>query len=213
MKNIPTFENFLTESLNASHKKTKKTKIKISFEIDWNDKIGKVEDEFTLAFSPDSSGIYSIGDDIEKFIGIPEADVKRDISKGKETPEDAIIYGMCNCMNGGKDIFFWSNGTRLSGEVTKVGLWPAIMELISHEAGIHLTRLILARAIAKNKGISIDDDKWVNEPWPSIGDDPKINDIDEEAFATVSGLVIQQITSQFLKMASDYLPQLNLLPK
>jgi len=211
MKHIPSFDNFLNEAEVASKTVTKV--VSVSFDIDWNENIGKVEDSFTLAFSPDSTGIYTIGKDIEKFIGIPEADVVRDVKAGKEKPEDAIIDGIFNVMNGGADIFFWNNGTRLSGTAEQNGIWPAVLEQISHEAGVHLTRLILTRAILKKKGIKIENGDWVNEPWPSMGDDSKVDLIDEEAFATAAGLVVQTVTPHFLEMASAYIPQLSAASK
>ena len=216
MKHIPSFTNFLNEAETSA--KTVSRVIKVSFDIDWNKEIGKVEDQFTLAFSPDSTGIYTIGKDIEKYNGIPEADVIRDVKAGKEKPEDAIIYGMSNTMNGGADIYFWNNGTRLAGAATQNGIWPAVMEQLSHEC-VHLTRQILTRAIAKNKGADIAKGEWIKFNygsgeyyWPAVGDnEDKKNPIviiDEEAFATAVGLVVQTVTPHFLEMASAYIPQL-----
>jgi hypothetical protein len=208
MKPIKTYDQFVNEAENpVLMTKTLTTKITVSFDIDWNENIGKVEDTFTLAMSPDSSGIYTIGDDIEKFTGVPEKDIKKDIAAGKEKPDDALIFGMSNTMNGGKDIYLWVNGTRLSGAAEKAGVWPALFEIISHES-THLTRQILTRAISKKKGIKIENGDWINEPWPTVGDDPKVNLIDEEAFATSVGYVVQEITPHFLKMASNYIQEL-----
>lgn len=206
---FPGMESVVNENVKSLYEQkdlqTQTKKIKISFDIDWNDSIGKVDEIVTLAMSPDSTGIYTIGDDIEKFTGLPIEDAK----KYKETPDDAFIYGMSNAMNGGKDIYLWINGNRLGGSVKKDGLWPALFEILSHES-VHLTRQILARNILKKKGIKIENGDWINEPWPSVGDDPKVNLIDEEAFATSLGLVVQQLTPHFLKMAVDYIPQLQI---
>lgn len=214
MSGFKSFENFIksskTEKLETSEKSTKLVveadeqqtvtkKIKISFDIDWNENIGKLEREITLAMSPDSLGMYELAPDIEKFTGLP----KKDAEKYDETPEDAFAYGMCNVMNDGKDHFFWTNGTRLNGGVEQHGLWPAIMELVSHEC-VHLTRHLLAHHILEKKGVK----DWVNDPWPSVGDDPKENLIDEEAFATAHGIVVQTVTNDFLKMAASYIPDL-----
>jgi hypothetical protein len=194
--------------------KTNTKIIKINFNIDWNSEIGKVEDEFTLAFSPNSTGVFSLGNDIEKFSGLN----LKDAQKYKETPSDAYVYGLCNAMNGGADIFFWTNGMRLSGAAQQNGVWPAVIEQISHEC-THLTRLILTRAIAKNNGVDIVNGEWITFDygggeyfWPAIGDiDDKNNPIviiDEEAFATSVGLVVQTVTPHFLEMASTYIPTL-----
>jgi len=223
MKNLLNYEDFLNEAISGNGNITTTEKIKIKFKID-NEFIGNVDDEFTLAFSPDSTGAFTIGKDIEKFSGIPEKDVIRDVKAGKESPEDSLIYGLCNIMNSGSDIFFWNNGTRLSGASKQVGLWPAIMEQISHEC-THLTRKILTRAIAKNKGIKIENGDWITHDytgsgeyfWPGIGDNgDKKNPIvliDEESFATALGLVVQTTTPYFLEMASNYIPELKLIIK
>jgi len=221
MKHLPSFGTFLNEAETSTKTVTKIVDVK--FDIEWNDAIGKVEDKFTLAFSSDSTGIYTIGKDIEKFCGIPEADVIRDFKAGKETPDDAIIYGMSNTMNGGTDIYFWNNGTRLSGAAKKNGIWPAVMEQISHEC-THLSRQILTRAIAKKKGADIAKGEWIKFNygsgeyfWPAVGDnEDKKNPIviiDEEAFATAVGLVVQTVTPHFLEMASAYIPQLSAASK
>jgi hypothetical protein len=215
MKHIPSFTNFLNEAETSA--KTVTRVIKVSFDIDWNKEIGKVEDQFTLAFSPDSTGVFTIGRDVEKYCGIPEEEVKRDVAAGKEKPEDALIYGLCNTMNGGADIYFWNNGTRLSGVAVENGIWPAVMEQLSHEC-VHLTRQILTRAIAKNKGADISKGEWIKfnygggDSWPAVGENEDKNNpivlIDEEAFATAVGLVVQTTTPHFLEMASAYIPQL-----
>lgn len=218
MKKVRSFKEFINEAAEPSINGLVTKEIEISFDIDWNESIGKVEDKFTLAMSPDSTGVYKVGKDIEKFMGIPEADVIRDVKAGKEKPEDAIIYGMCNIMNGGKDIYFWTNGTRLGGAAKKEGLWPAILEQVSHEC-VHLTRSILTRAIAKKKGADMSNEDWVTfdygageYSWPAVGDPndktQKIIMIDEEAFATAVGLVVQTVTPHFLEMAKMYLPEL-----
>lgn len=211
MKRIQSFDEYLYEKINheSSSKRiiesedpqTNIKEIEISFDIDWNKNIGKVKQKITLAMSPTSLGMYELAKDIEKSTGLP----KKDAEKYKETPEDAFVYGMCNAMNDGKDIFFWTNGTRLGGQAKRIGLIPAIIEQISHEC-VHLTRLILAKHILENKG----NKEWATSSWPTIGDDPKVNLIDEEAFATALGFVVQTISKPFFEMASAYLLELKL---
>ena len=214
MKNINTFEDFINEAV-VIGKGTVTKRIKISFECD----LGKVEDEIVLAMSPDSTGLYTIGEDVEKFCGIPEAEVKRDVAAGKDKPEDAIIYGMSNTMNGGADVYFWTNGVRLGGVAKEKGVWPAIMEQVSHEC-VHLTRQIFTRFIAAKAGANVSKGEWITHEfgageysWPAVGDPndktPKIIAIDEESFATGVGLVVQTITPEFLKMAATYIPTIS----
>ena len=50
--------------------------------------------------------------------------------------------------------------------------------------------------------------KWWEDDWPSIGDDPKKDKINEQAFAFAHGEAIQQMVTEFLKMAEKYLPEL-----
>lgn len=193
------FIEFINEQKKLLNELTDSSKQKISFNIDWNDNIGKVNTDIILAMSDTSLGMYSLGPDVEKYTGLPEKDAK----EYKETPLDAFVYGMCNTVNNGKDLFFWTNGTRLKGASTKVGIWPAIFEQLSHEC-VHLTRLILVKHILTNQKSK----DWVSDPWPSIGDDPEKNLIDEEAFATSLGIVVQTLTKPFLKLASKYIPEI-----
>ena len=178
-----------------------------------------IKDSFVMAFSKDSLGIYSLGKDVENFMGIPEEEVKRDVEAGKESKDDAIIYGMVNIMNGGKDIYFWNNGTRMVGAAEKVGALTALVEQISHEAGVHLNRLVLTRHIARENGVNTNNEDWVTYNygageyvWPAIGDPndktPKIIAIDEETFATVGGAILSMIVPTYFEMASKYIPNL-----
>jgi hypothetical protein len=215
MKKVKSFDAFVNESSAETNNGLITKEIEITFDIEWNESIGKVKDKFTLAMSPDSTGVFGIGKDIEKFSGLKPQEAK----EYKETPDDAYIYGLCNIMNGGEDIYFWTNGNRLKGAGKQNGMWPAIIEQISHEAGVHLTRKILTRAIAKNKGIDLSNDDWVKNNygsgeymWPGMGDnEDKKNPIiliDEEAFATAAGLICQQVTPHFIEMATAYFPEL-----
>ena len=178
-----------------------------------------IKESFTMAFSRDSRGIYSLGKDVEKFMGVPEADAIKNVEDGKEKKDDALIYGMCNIMNGGKDIYFWNNGLRIGGAAEYAGPLVAILEQLSHEAGVHLNRLVLIRHIAREKGVNTDNEDWITYDygygeycWPAIGDPngktPKIIAIDEETFATIGGAIVSMVTSTFIDMASAYIPKL-----
>jgi hypothetical protein len=179
-----------------------------------------IKDSLTVAFSQDSRGIYSLGKDVEKFMGVPEADAIKNVEDGKEKKTDALIMGMCNVMNGGKDIYFWNNGLRMQGSAEYAGTLVSVIEQLSHEAGVHLNRLVLTRHIARENGVNIDNGDWVTNDygdgkysWPAIGDptdkSPKIIAIDEETFATVGGAIVSIVTPTFIEMASKYIPQLN----
>jgi len=184
-----------TERLENTKDKTQTKKITISFDIsDVSPQIaslGKITQDITLAMSPTSVGLFELGEDIEKFSGLS----KKDASEYKETPTDAYVYGLVQTMNGGKDIFFWTNGTRLAGATKEVGVWPAILEQISHE-GLHLTRAILAKHIMG--------DGFPTEEWPSMGEQEN-DSIEEEAMTSALGMVVEQITDAFLDMAMVYI--------
>ena len=183
---------------------------------DYSETIGgeKIKQTLVMAISDDSIGMYKVGEDIEKFTGLPLADAK----KYNETPDDAFVYGMCNVMNGGKDSFFWTNGLRLKGQAAVVGALPAVIEQLSHEVGTHLTRLVLTKLIAQRDGVNITNEDWISYDygageyvWPAVGDPSKnapIIGIDEESFATANSAFISMLTPGFFKMASKYLPDL-----
>jgi hypothetical protein len=165
-------ESFIREAINENSSKEykiQKKKITIEFEIDWNEAIGKVKQEITLAMSKDSIGLFKLGKDIEKFSGL----TLKDAQKQKETPDDAYVYGLCNIMNGGKDLFFWTNGTRLAGAAKKSGILEAIIEQISHEC-VHLTRLVLSKHVFGK------DEEWYTKDLV-ISDKKGKNIIDENS--------------------------------
>ena len=164
-------------------------------DAEWN--LGKIETEITLAMGDHSRDCFTLAEDISKFNGIP----KKEAETYNETPTDALIYGMTNLMNGGDDVYFWTNGTRMKGAVQKHGLWPAIFEQVSHEM-VHGTRALLTKHLVGGKNW------WKGDLWPSIGDDPKKDKINEQAFAFAHGEAIQQMITDFLKMAEKYLPEL-----
>lgn len=175
-----------------------------------------IKDSFTMAFSKDSRGIYSLGKDIEKYMGVPEVDAIKNVESGKESKNDALIYGLCNIMNGGKDIYFWNNGLRIGGAAEYAGPMVALVEQISHEAGVHLNRLVLCRHLAKQEDISIESEDWVTHDWgageytwPAVGDlndkNPLIK-IDEETFATIGGAIVSILLKEFLAAAGKYIP-------
>ena len=167
-------------------------KINISFELFDGTKISE---DITLAMSPNSQGLFELGDNIEKYSGL----TLKDAQEFNETPDDAYIYGLVNTMNDGQDIFFWTNGTRLVGNAKRIGTQTAIIEQLAHE-GLHLTRAILAKSLMG--------DGFPTEEWPSIGEQD--NDrIEEEQLTTALSHVLEKISIPFIKMASKYIPELN----
>ena len=194
LKGTMTFRNW-TDSLNESTTtpELQKEKINISFELFDGTKISE---DITLAMSPNSQGLFELGDNIEKYSGL----TLKDAQEFNETPDDAYIYGLVNTMNDGQDIFFWTNGTRLVGNAKRIGTQTAVIEQLAHE-GLHLTRAILAKSLMG--------DGFPTEEWPSIGEQD--NDrIEEEQLTTALSHVLEKISTPFIKMASKYLPKLDL---
>lgn len=186
-----------------------KSKI-ITVNLDLEDEI--IQDQFTLAMSSDSRGVFTIGEDIEKFSGILESDVIERVLLGDDKPTSAVIYGLCNIMNGGRDIYLWTNFGRLKGRCDEVGEWKAIMELVSHEV-VHLSRKILTRHFAKKDGSNIYNTEWIYRDygsgpgfWPAIGEEIPSTciRIEEEVFATVLGLLCEEVIEPILDMYREF---------
>jgi len=157
--------------------------------------IGQVTQDITLAMGDTSDKVFELGEDIEKFSGLSQAEAE----VYEETPTDAYIYGLVQPMNGGDNMYFFTNGTRLAGAAEELGAWPAIIEQLAHE-GLHLTRMILTKHLSET-------DNWVEDEWPSVGEQE--NDIlEEEAVTSALGLVLEQITEPYLAMAEAYIPEL-----
>jgi hypothetical protein len=181
----------LEEALNENPSEVQKKKININFEL-WTGR--KISEDIILAMSPDSQGVFELGDNIEKYTGLS----LKDATKYNESPDDVYIYGLVSTMNDGQDIFFWTNGTRLAGNAEKYGAWPAIIEQLAHE-GLHLARAILAKSVMK--------DEFPTGEWPSIGEQDN-DTIEEEELTTSVSFVIEQIAPSFIEMAKAYIPEL-----
>ena len=173
--------------------------IPISFDISdvspQIESLGPIKQDITLAMGDTSDKVFELGEDIEKFTGLSQAEAE----VYEETPTDAYIYGLVQPMNGGNDMYFFTNGTRLAGHAEEIGVWPAVIEQLAHE-GLHLTRMILTKHLSET-------DNWVEDEWPSIGEQEN-DKLEEEAVTTALGLVLEQITEPFLEMAEKYLPEL-----
>jgi len=181
--------------------------------------VGKtMKDSIVMAFGDKSTGLFSIGKDIEEYTGLK----LKDAQAAKETPTDAYVFGLVNAMNGGGELFFFNNGPRLAGAATKAGSseFGAVMEQLQHEAGIHATHQLLVREVARQLEVDTNNADWITHDygggeymWPAVGDidDPKnpIVRIDQESFAVFSGMLCQMLMEGFFMMASKYMPELS----
>jgi hypothetical protein len=163
-------------------------KINISFELFDGTKISE---DITLAMSPNSQGVFELGDNVAKYTGLS----LKDAQEYNETPDDAYAYGLVNTMNDGQDIYFWTNGRRLAGKAKKAGAQTAVIEQLAHE-GLHLTRAILAKSLMG--------DKFPTGEWPSMGEQGN-DTIEEEQLTTALSFVIEHITPSFIEMAKKYI--------
>lgn len=175
----------------------------------------KIKQTVVMSVSDDSTGVFTLGEDVAKFSGLSVKDAK----EYKETPDDAYAYGLVNIINGGKDMYFWTNGTRLKGQAKNVSPMSAVIEQIAHEVGVHLTRQLLVKMVAQKLKVDITNEDWITHDygfgeysWPAVGESndktPPIIAIDEETFATSGSALISMLTDGFFKMASNYLPNL-----
>ncbi len=241
MKNLTSFKNFLiTEALKngefeIDYPGTGNIKYKISDSPSDENTVAKrydfeltithpgaaafqdkpVKDSVVMAFSPNSLGVFSIGDDVEKFTGLKQSEAE----EYEETEMDAYIMGLVNTFNGGNGLFFFNNGTRLAGAAKNTNAMLSVMEQLQHEAGIHLTEQLLTRGIARQLGVDTSNEDWITHDygggeykWPAVGsiDDPKnpIVRIDGESFAMASGLFCAMLMEGFFEMAAEYVPEL-----
>ena len=143
----------LTEALDAN---VITKKVKLQFEI--SDEI-KIDDEVLLALGPDAAGMFSIGEDIEKWTGLSKAEAEAYDTK----PTDAYLYGMNNVMGNGSELFLWITMGRLKGDAEETGsIFEAMMDVLPHEC-FHLAKKVMVRHHAKKLGVSIENDDWIND--------------------------------------------------
>lgn len=214
MKHTQLFNEFVNNSKSTSLTEALDpgvfTKL-VKFDINVNDEFGTIQDEVLLAMGPDSVGVFSIGEDIEKFTGLKKADAEA----YDEKPTDAFMYGMNNMMNGGGEMYLWVTGNRLKGDADKNGVLAAIMDIIPHEC-LHLTKKLMIRQHAKNLGIAIDGEDWIKHDygqgeyvWPTEGDhDDSMVILSEEDFAWTHGFVCKAVAPAFIELAKNFIPEL-----
>jgi len=174
-----------------------------------------LSDSFVFAVGDTSAEVFSLGNDIEKYTGLSLKDAK----EYKETSDDAYIFGLVNLMNNGKDVFFFSNGKRQAGfaKNSQIGVIGAIFEQLTHEVGVHLSRMMLFRHVAKEiAGLSLDNPDYISHDygggeyvWPPIGDDGGKYTIDEETFATISGSLVSMLAKDYMNIMKKYSVHIN----
>lgn len=149
--------------------------------------LGKIPVRFVLAMGRNSVDVFKLGTDVEKFSGLSLDDAR----KYSDSPDSAYIFGLCNLMNGGKDIYYYTNAGRMKGRMDKIGTEAALLERNTYEL-IHLAFLLLARWKHNGRG------EWWNMKWPCVGYDGC--DIDEEQFVEFVGKLGELIGSDYIKM-------------
>lgn len=105
-----------------------------------------------------------------------------------ETETDAYVFGMVNQANG--NIFFFTNLTRLVGELKKNG-FTGIISYLTHEY-MHLVRIIQSRAVLGSN--------FIISEWPTIG-----GDITESDTANLMEAISNAVTPIFMDILKEYL--------
>ena len=147
--------------------------------------LGKLKIRFTLAMAKGSLAVFSLGKDVAKYSGLSAEDAK----KYGDSPDSAYIFGLCNVMNGGDDVYYYTNATRMQGRMDKIGVEAALLERNTYELG-HLTFLMLAMNLVKSAD-------WVSGRWPTVGDGA---DVSEEQYVELLGKLGELIGQDYMKM-------------
>lgn len=149
--------------------------------------LGKIPVRFVLAMAKGSIAVFGLGKDVEKFSGLSIEEAR----KYSDSPDSAYIFGLCNLMNGGRDIYYYTNASRMKGRMDKIGVGAALLERSTYEL-IHLAFLLLARWKHGGRG------NWWEMKWPCVGYDNC--DVDEEQFTEFVGKLGELIGSDYVKM-------------
>jgi len=147
--------------------------------------LGRMRVRFTLAMGRGSLAMFSLGSDIAKYSGLSSESAR----KYSDTSSSSYIHGMCNVMNGGKDIYYYTNASRLKGRVGEIGLASALLERSTYELG-HLTFLIYAMNLGSKNS-------WVEDKWPCVGEGC---DISEEQYVQMLGKLGELIGVDYMRM-------------
>ena len=160
--------------------------------------------ELTILVGTHSKDILKLSRDVSNFNGIK----KTELENYNESENDAKIYGMSNLMNEGKDIYFFTNATRLIGGIKQNGLLPEIFDFLTHEM-THATRLMICKDFFKRNGIHKNFHKQII--WPEINDSNSSNSINEQTFAFILGISIRNILPFWLGLVARHIPEIKKL--
>ena len=126
--------------------------------------LGKIPVRFTLAVAKGSTAVFKLGEDVEKFSGLKLEEARR----YSDTPDSAYIFGLVNLMNGGKDVYYYINASRMEGRIEKLGDDDeAYVERHGYEL-VNLAEILFARW-KNGKGPD-----WWAMKWPCFGGDCEI---------------------------------------
>jgi hypothetical protein len=147
--------------------------------------LGKMKIRFTLAMAKGSMAMFALGKNIDKWTGktVQEARGYGD------SPDSAYIFGMCNVMNDGDDVFYYTNASRMKGRIEDIGMEAALLERNTYELG-HLAFLMFAMNMVK-------EDKWVLGKWPCVGEGCEIT---EEEYVEMLGKLGELIGVDYMRM-------------
>lgn len=157
----------------------------------------RVKLDFWLAVGSTWEDLFRLGSDIERFSGLSVEEGKRYKKAG------SYIFSLCNIMNGGKDVFFFTDGARMKEWIREkqkvygkdVGYGMAMTERLSYEF-IHLARLCVAKTLLEPQV----GDRWVEVKWPEVGEEDEEDD-DGDIYISEADLV--EIVGHLVEMAYD----------
>ena len=147
--------------------------------------LGKMKIRFTLAMAKGSMAMFALGKNIEKWTGKTMAEA-RDYG---DSPSSAYIFGMCNVMNDGDDVFYYTNASRMKGRIDDIGIESTLLERNNYEMA-NLTFLMFAMNLVKGKN-------WATDRWPCVGEGC---DVTEEEYVEMIGKLGELIGEDYMKM-------------
>jgi hypothetical protein len=147
--------------------------------------LGKMKIRFTLAMAKGSMAMFALGKNIEKWTGLSMEEAR----KYGDSGDSAYIFGVCNVMNDGEDVFYYTNASRMQGRMDKIGVEAALLERNTYEMG-HLAFLMFAMNLVKGKG-------WATDVWPCVGEGC---DVTEEEYVEMLGKLGELIGEDYMKM-------------
>ena len=153
--------------------------------------------DYWLAVGKTWRDVFKLGADVEKFSGLSLAEGEKYKGSG------SYIFSLCNIMDGGKEVFFFTDGSRMKEWIKQkqakygkdVGEGMAMTERLAYEF-IHLARLCIAKELLWPEY----KERWVEVKWPEVGEEDE-EDEDDDIYISESSLV--EVVGKLVEQAYD----------